>query len=303
MSYRTIDGERCLQRYKKGTCTRCETICPQEAIRPPHIDPERCDDCGLCTAVCPMGAIRTQIDYETELTRIQEMEEPMLQCTKASSSGFPCLGVLTRHILWELGMRRELRIACAPCHSCRPAVAKWLSQEITACNEVLSLCGKSSVLCVQAGDVKKEQTVSRRSFFRALLQTVGQEVKAVAKREAGTGDSFFTQHWLANHGEHLPTASRILLSGIEVTNSCDGCRLCEKLCPHNALHFDLSEGESILTFRAERCTSCGLCAGNCPQQALTLCSCFDGRRTFTIKKNVKAETTCAEENHFFMQRG
>ena len=151
------------------------------------------------------------------------------------SSGFPCLGVLTRHILWDLGMRRELRIACAPCHSCRPAIAKWLSQEITACNEVLSLCGKSPVLCVQTGDVKKEQTVSRRLFFRALLQTVGQEVEAVAKREAGTAYSFIPQHWLAQHGEHHSTASRTLLSGIEVTNSCDGCRLCEKLCPLDIL--------------------------------------------------------------------
>ena len=58
---------------------------------PPHIDLERCDDCGLCTAVCPMGATRTQIDHETELTRIQEMEEPMLQCTKVFPAAFRVL--------------------------------------------------------------------------------------------------------------------------------------------------------------------------------------------------------------------
>ena len=130
MAYRSIDFEHCLRRYQGAPCHRCEMICPNKAIHDGQIDEPLCDDCGLCTAVCPMGAVRAQVDYEALFVRIEQMEEPLLVCKKTSSSGLPCLGVLTRHILWGLASRRPLRIDRSRCASCRPAVAKWLTQEV-----------------------------------------------------------------------------------------------------------------------------------------------------------------------------
>ena len=301
MAYRSIDFEHCLRRYQGTPCHLCEMICPNKAIHDGQIDEPLCDDCGLCTAVCPMGAVRAQVDYEELFMSIEQMEEPLLVCKKASSSGLPCLGVLTRHILWGLASHRPLRIDRSRCASCRPAVAKWLTQEMAACSEALALCGKPPIRCVQTDPRQKEAVVSRRSFFRALFQVVGNEIEEVAKHESGTMYAFLPQNLLARQAVN-PSEMASLLVGIEVGDACDGCRLCEKICPHQALQIVMEEG-AVLSFRAERCTSCGLCQGNCPQHALKMHPVFDGKNRFVLQMPEQEGVPDLKENHFFLQRG
>ena len=302
MAYRSIDFEHCLRRYQGASCHRCEMICPNKAIHDGQIDEPLCDDCGLCTAVCPMGAVRAQVDYEELFVRIEQMEEPLLVCKKTSSSGLPCLGVLTRHILWGLASRRPLRIDCSRCASCRPAVAKWLTQEMAACSEALALCGKPPIRCVPTEPRETEAAVSRRAFFRVLFQAAGHEIEAIAKSESGVMYAFLPQNLLARQAVN-PAEMASLLVGIEVGDACDGCRLCEKICPHQALHIVPTEEGAVLSFRVERCTSCGLCQGNCPKYALKIHPVFDGKNRFMIRMVEKETTRNHNENHFFLQRG
>ena len=302
MAYRSIDFEHCLRRYQGAPCHRCEMICPNKAIHDGQIDEPLCDDCGLCTAVCPMGAVRTQVDYEALFVRIEQMEEPLLVCKKTSSSGLPCLGVLTRHILWGLASRRPLRIDRSRCASCRPAVAKWLTQEVDACSEALALCGKPPIRCVSTDPHEKAAAVSRRAFFRALFHAAGHEIEAIAKSESGVMYTFLPQNLLARQAIN-PAEMASLLVGIEVGDACDGCRLCEKICPHQALQIVMAEEGAVLSFHAERCTSCDLCQGNCPQHALKIHPVFDGKNRFVLQTTEQETVPDPKENLFFLQRG
>jgi ferredoxin len=49
-----VDAEQC------SACSRCETVCPTDAIRIDQtavIDQAKCTGCGQCVAECPQGAI------------------------------------------------------------------------------------------------------------------------------------------------------------------------------------------------------------------------------------------------------
>jgi len=48
---------------------------------------------------------------------------------------------------------------------------------------------------------------------------------------------------------------------------CQGCRLCEKLCPYGALSFDEEKG--IMSIESAKCHGCGTCVSACPAGAMS----------------------------------
>lgn len=54
---------------------------------------------------------------------------------------------------------------------------------------------------------------------------------------------------------------------------CTGCRLCERICPSDAIAVEVVRGENAwvtasLSVDPGRCVSCGLCIDVCPARAL-----------------------------------
>ncbi len=48
------------------------------------------------------------------------------------------------------------------------------------------------------------------------------------------------------------------------TAGCIGCGLCQKICPHDAIHVE----QNLATIDYTKCTSCGLCATVCPKHLI-----------------------------------
>ncbi len=48
---------------------------------------------------------------------------------------------------------------------------------------------------------------------------------------------------------------------------CSGCRICNNLCPFNAIDFD--EAKSVSVINAAMCKGCGTCVAGCPAHAIT----------------------------------
>ena len=49
--------------------------------------------------------------------------------------------------------------------------------------------------------------------------------------------------------------------------NCSGCRICNDLCPFNAIEFD--EEQKVSRVIAALCKGCGTCVAACPAQAIS----------------------------------
>ncbi len=47
---------------------------------------------------------------------------------------------------------------------------------------------------------------------------------------------------------------------------CIGCKICEKNCPHDAIHVN----DSLAKIDYDKCTNCGICAEKCPTKAIAV---------------------------------
>ena len=273
MPKRNIDLNRCLFHYTNISCNRCQSICPQNAIKNREIDATRCNNCGLCTAVCPTGAIQSDTDYDAVLTSTQQLQPQVLMCRKVSPSGMPCLGMLDRRLLWALAEKQELAIDTSRCAACNPAVSQWLDTEITACNDALQAINKPQLRLVHVKEAPNApKPVARRSFFRSLFHAAADTATEIAEAQTQRQYAFDPVIWL----EKQNASSCGLFPGLSIQTSCTACGLCTMLCPEKALAICDTGTDRILAFHPIRCTACGLCVNNCPQSSLKLLPHFAG---------------------------
>lgn len=61
------------------------------------------------------------------------------------------------------------------------------------------------------------------------------------------------------HSPETPKQTRALCDA-----GCIGCKICEKNCPHGAIHVS----DSLATIDYDKCTSCGICAAKCPRKII-----------------------------------
>ncbi len=70
------------------------------------------------------------------------------------------------------------------------------------------------------------------------------------------------------YGKHVVIACASKAKGAVTirgcTAGCIGCGLCQKICPHDAIHVE----QNLATIDYSKCTSCGLCATVCPKHLI-----------------------------------
>lgn len=54
------------------------------------------------------------------------------------------------------------------------------------------------------------------------------------------------------------------------TQGCTGCRICENVCPEEAILWSGTPGHGLLGVVPADCTACGLCVQTCPEDVLSL---------------------------------
>lgn len=279
MTQRTIDLNRCLCNYPHSACQQCADACPRQAIVNRQIDKSKCDNCGLCTAICPTGAIQSETDYDQELSAVLQLAPPVLMCQKASPQGFPCLGFLSRRLLWALAEKQPLAIDISRCADCKPAVAGHLHAEIAACNAALDTAAlpRLKLVKVKPRPQPSAPSVGRRSFFKSLFKAASKEAVRFSQSQRQYQYAFDPVVWLAKE-QVSPCA---LFPGLQVSSACSRCGLCINLCPEKALQLAADK----LSFTPTKCTGCGLCAASCPAQAIELLPSYDGQQEFILRNS------------------
>lgn len=294
-----LAAAKCMRGSLQPPCRACEDVCPAGAFRwgVPHT--ELCVDCGLCTAVCPAAAIETRLDYAARLTRAAAEPRVRLACAKsAPDSALPCLGFLTRGILWALASKREVELDIGACHVCLPAVHAHLCREAAAVSAALEAAGRAPLRLHDAEPAAREY--SRRELFCRF--------RDVAKEKFGQGDAAGGAGESAAVGAAAPAAAAggrgaageaarrgdtaacaelaafnpaawafaggappaAVHADVALYSGCNACGFCARLCPQGALQEAIEGADLVLSFTPQLCTACGLCIARCPKNALRL---------------------------------
>jgi heterodisulfide reductase subunit A len=68
----------------------------------------------------------------------------------------------------------------------------------------------------------------------------------------------------------MVTSGTVMIEPVVATiheENCSGCRICNTLCPFNAIDFDFEKGVSVIN--QALCKGCGTCVAACPAQAIS----------------------------------
>jgi heterodisulfide reductase subunit A len=87
-------------------------------------------------------------------------------------------------------------------------------------------------------------------------------LKSAEAIQSGVGAAFKAAQPMLK-GVHVREA----FYGVVERQDCDGCGVCDRLCPFGAVELVKNEEASVIP---ALCTGCGICAADCPRDAITM---------------------------------
>jgi len=314
----TLNAGSCVRAASKASiCTKCEVICPTDAIRItdmlPSINLSECVGCGGCVGVCPTEALKLDDFSATEFFfEFAADEENLLSCRK----NLPCISVLNvEHLISIASLKGEVVLDMAHCAGCVIASAcepqiRANAEEAEYVLEAMESDGSITLKDVgYAEEVKdsKEQS-DRRGFFRTLNLKNAVKAKTEFERQVEVATDERLQHTLDNEDianmrnkrvsdkrkllftalkrVKKPSAYQIV-DGNELSftsqklldiNSCTACQMCYRVCPTGALSSDMKN--SKIDFDPLMCVKCHLCHDVCEPNCLTLSPSYNLKEFF-----------------------
>lgn len=280
-----VEQQSCLNAvYKKTTCRRCQTSCPELCIDAAlAVDENRCNECGLCLAACPAEAVWGEnFTCQALDAVVADAVSPLvLSCRRRDeSSPWPCLGFLDARLLLALvgsgkDGPRQVAVDDRFCSDCKPPVAAYLRELADETGGLLLSEGRALIVRGEAAGriERREKTVSRRDFFSHLLGATIGAVREVMAVNSGDGEPLPRRALLAKYADRLKLTAAgptKLFHNILIAAGCQACGFCSRICPTKAI--TVEDHGAVLDFfhSPQKCTGCGVCADHCPSGALSV---------------------------------
>lgn len=283
-----LEQSRCLNRLQtRKSCTVCREVCPQGVFAGDAPDWTRCDGCGVCAARCPSRAIRPAALFSERVLALAARPGTgtVLRCARredAADLSVPCLAALPWELLALLALDGSLYLLSGACADCPrlPLLVHW---EETLAELWTALGEERFVQCVhllpESGKAPPEGLSRREAFSRWFSRSRAAAAGLLPEDASLTPDGMLSRRLLAWRLKQRGAAAPALTLPLpQFTGACNGCGLCARLCPSQALHrlrgapedSDRQIGVWHLAVIPWRCTDCGLCETVCPRTGLRL---------------------------------
>ncbi len=319
-----IDSGKCLRFFsKESLCNICEEICPKNAIKisqTPTISLNSCIECGACLN-CPNEAISLDSFSESKLFfDMVNSEENILSCKK----NIPCLGALSTEFLISLqSAKKELILDIGHCSECE--IGTLFTKIIQKVDEANIVLGGFKQNLITTKDIKLNPKESnRRDFFKnfklnsvaktrneidfevskALDESFEPKIscessqKIRAKNLTNRRKLLFITTKELKDVENIEFNELSFISNKAISNSCDNCGICYRICPTSALSSDMRYSKIMFSFML--CIKCHLCHDVCKSNSIELNS-FKIRDFITqkeqelIKFSIKSCNECGND--------
>jgi len=325
---------------KNSSCTKCEDLCPTEAIKIeatlPTLILQQCVGCSGCNAICPSEALKVDNFSSTNFFfDFVSQEENVISC----KTNVPCLAAISAENLLSLSLLKgDIVYDMAHCENCEIAhsLKPQIEKNIEEVNYLLEAMLKDSRVKqdFSAKETQEESQSNRRDFLNNFsLKGVGKqkqnferavEIESIEEKKNDLSSSDTS----AMRSKDLPESRKILftalkrvqtpetlhiIEGKEISfmsekdidlDSCTNCQMCYRICPTKALSSDYKS--SKIDFDAGLCIKCTACHDVCEPNSITLRETFKIENFFEPKIEHLARFTirkCNECENYFTYKG
>lgn len=293
----TVEAMLCVRARDKGAdCRRCVESCPTGAIRLEdgvEVDADACIRCGLCLHRCPTGALMGKDDTHRLLYCVSQLvdhENIEIACalhpnpapgdpkTDAVITMTGCLAALGVSAYLGLAAQKvtQVRARLEACQQCPLAsLLPQIETTIQQADSLLKALDKKQTVSASVPVPRpkrrpvysiKNPPVSRRGFFQAIGQG-GRDLLPSLEGENERYRLIAALRHLAPGGHEQPAPGDSFTT-LSVSDACDACTTCARMCPTGALEFARDENNFQIAFMPAACVNCGLCLKFCQPQAI-----------------------------------
>jgi ferredoxin len=305
-------------------CDRCLAACSWNLVSRDKgtitIDTDQCLFCGECYAACPgdIVVIDPLEDMMFTLRRDREQGAAVLNlfCDHVNAGQLlgslqvPTLSYVTPELLfWAAAIGfEEVSIATSNCGECRTGCRQTFDEALAEVSVWLRSWKRE--LRVVFDDVPKvraekpERVISRRELFRGLSRRVGSGLSELVAGEVMDRLPMLiprAQEGVMRRQALKAIAMKMLGTPFEIPDTavqpviedtCEGCRLCAKLCTRGAILYDAGG----LTIKPWLCSGCGFCVKTCPDHLISIAKVEEWKNYFRSARHAFAPAALMEDD-------